>query len=274
MSELSILQAFVAAGMTAVGACAMGGNIQAEGVWRGNNAQDAYEKLRGFTDESYTAAVDNGSYTRDNFRRDDVGYGLCQWTYQPRKAKLYDFAKSRGTSISDEEMQADFAIWELQNDYLGLWRYLCQTQDLAGATGRICTEYERPAVNNIAERARYAHELYMWYGDKLSNLSAPITSLSYAQSALEGIKDVGCVGEQGVCGLTTQCRGKFMPVIKRGNASPEARYLADKLAALGYDVLWDGLWACVVDYQQKMGLTVDGVCGEQTWKELLNESYE
>ena len=43
--------------------------------------------------------------------------------------------------------------------------------------------------------------------------------------------------------------------------------------ALGYDVLWDGLWSCLVDYQQKRGLTVDGVCGAETWGELLNESY-
>lgn len=62
-----------------------------------------------------------------------------------------------------------------------------------------------------------------------------------------------------------------MPTIRKYTVSPEARYLADKLSALGYDVLWDGLWACVVDYQQKRGLTVDGVCGEQTWKAIMQE---
>ena len=41
------------------------------------------------------------------------------------------------------------------------------------------------------------------------------------------------------------------------------------LNKLGYDVLWEGLNNCVRDFQQKRGLTVDGVCGEKTWGELL-----
>ena len=250
MSELSILQAFVAAGMTPVGACAMGGNIQAESGFKSNIAQRGMTEM---SDDEYTAAADK--YL--NFAGDSVGYGLCQWTYPTRKQHLLDYAQSMGASVGDEAMQAEFAILELKHDYPSLWGYLCETQDLSGATGRICTEYERPAVNNIAERARYAHELYMWYGDAL---------MDNGQYTMDN-EDAGTGDNKTPLDFA-------MPVIKRGNASPEARYLADKLAALGYDVLWDGLWAALVDYQGKRGLTVDGVCGAETWKELLNESYE
>ena len=46
--------------------------------------------------------------------------------------------------------------------------------------------------------------------------------------------------------------------------------IAAELEKLGYDVLWDGLRACLIDYQSKTGLTVDGICGEKTWSKILN----
>jgi hypothetical protein len=52
------------------------GNLYAESGLRSNNLQNTYEKKLGMTDEQYTAAVDNGSYT--NFVRDAAGYGLAQ----------------------------------------------------------------------------------------------------------------------------------------------------------------------------------------------------
>ena len=46
------------------------------------------------TDEQYTAAVDNGTYT--NFVNDKYGYGIFQWTYWSRKQNLLNYAKSKG----------------------------------------------------------------------------------------------------------------------------------------------------------------------------------
>ena len=53
------------------------GNIYAESGLLPNNLQNSYEKKLGFTDASYTLAVDNGSYK--NFTADAAGYGFCQW---------------------------------------------------------------------------------------------------------------------------------------------------------------------------------------------------
>lgn len=51
------------------------------------------------TDEQYTKAVDNGTYT--NFIHDSAGYGLAQWTYLSLKEDLYNLCKERNKSISD-----------------------------------------------------------------------------------------------------------------------------------------------------------------------------
>ena len=90
------------------------GNLYAESALNPKNLQNSYEKKLGHTDESYTAAVDNGTY--GNFVRDRAGYGLAQWTYWSRKEALLAFARSKGRSIGDLEMQLDFASRSFRAD--------------------------------------------------------------------------------------------------------------------------------------------------------------
>lgn len=101
----------VGKGMTEEGAAALMGNLFAESGLNSTNLQNSYESSLGYTDASYTTAVDNGSYryktytdVRSSFSRDSAGYGLVQWTYWSRKQALYDYAKSSGTSIGDLNM--------------------------------------------------------------------------------------------------------------------------------------------------------------------------
>ena len=156
MSVLNIYDRLRSYGLSHVGACAMLGNFEAESGLLSNNLQNDYEKKLGFVDELYTMAVDVGNYK--NFAKDSAGYGLAQWTYGPRKKNLLEFANSRNASIGDENMQVDFAIHELRTEYSGLFRYLCYTEDMYEATSRICKEFERPAVNNIATRYAFAQK--------------------------------------------------------------------------------------------------------------------
>ena len=88
------------------------GNIYAESGFKPTNLQNAYEKKLGYTDDSYTAAVDSGSY--GNFVKDSAGYGLAQWTYWSRKQALLEYARSVGKSIGDLSMQLDFMWKEMQ----------------------------------------------------------------------------------------------------------------------------------------------------------------
>ena len=75
------------------------GNMMAESGLRSNNLQGSKEKTLDMTDEQYTAAVDDGSYT--NFVHDGAGYGLFQATYWSIKEGLLSFAREKGVSISD-----------------------------------------------------------------------------------------------------------------------------------------------------------------------------
>ena len=107
-NEEKIWNYLTAAGMTACGAAGLMGNLYAESGLRPNNLQNSYEGKLGMADAEYTELVDHGRYT--NFARDSAGYGLAQWTYHTRKAALLAFAKERGASIGDLEMQLAFLL--------------------------------------------------------------------------------------------------------------------------------------------------------------------
>lgn len=157
MSNQTIFDALVGAGMTVDGACGMLGNMAAESTMRPNIAQRGMTTM---SDVEYTFAADNGSI---DFANDSVGYGLCQWTYHTRKAALLAFAKSNGTSVGDGDMQARFCVKELKEGYRELWAFLCSSNDLMQCTERICKEYERPAVNNVEVRYGFAKQAYDYY---------------------------------------------------------------------------------------------------------------
>ena len=153
-----IYNLFKAAGLSHWGACAMLGNFEAESSLKANNLQNSYEKTLGVGDEVYTMAVDNGLYK--NFVNDRTGYGLAQWTHSDRKRKLLDFVKQANASIGDETTQVEFAIHELKTEYSDLFDFLCTVgaEGLYAACDRICREYERPAVNNVAARYAFAQK--------------------------------------------------------------------------------------------------------------------
>ena len=132
----------------------MGGNIQAESGNRSNNVEDR----SGMSDAQYTAMVDAGGYDFATDNGAHYGYGLCQWTLKSRKVELLQYAQNRGVSIADEDMQVDFAVYELKRDFNGLWNFLCSTDDMYTATDRICREFENPAVKNTAKRYEFAQE--------------------------------------------------------------------------------------------------------------------
>ena len=154
MKAKTIYDLFRVAGMTHEGALAMLGNFAAESTLEliPNIVQIGMTKL---TNDQYTAAVDNGLL---DFI-DSIGYGLAQWTYKTRKAKLLAFAKSKGTSIGDGEMQVEFAIKELKEDYHTIWADLCQSHDLFQLTQLVCNQYENPAVKNVGTRYAYAQHI-------------------------------------------------------------------------------------------------------------------
>lgn len=129
-------------GFTPAGKAGAIGNLDAESALNPKNLQQTYEKRFGMTDDSYTAGVDNGTYTE--FVNDKAGYGLAQWTYWSRKQKLLDFCKDKKTSIGDADMQIAFFIKEIQG-YKHVMEVLRTTSDVREASTVMLKEYEAPA---------------------------------------------------------------------------------------------------------------------------------
>ena len=155
MNDLELYNIFRANGMTRAGALGTMANIRAEGVMRGNNAQDSY----GYDDAQYTAAVDTGNPEfLERFCNDSVGYGYAQWTDSKRKRKLLAYAMNKGTSIGDECMQAHFIIKEMKEDFPSVWQTVSTSDDLEECVRVVLYVYENPQVKNMAARYKYALE--------------------------------------------------------------------------------------------------------------------
>lgn len=160
MNEEKIWKFLKSKGFTDFGVAGLMGNLYAESGLSPINLQNSYEKKLNFTDQSYTQAVDNGSYT--NFVKDAAGYGLAQWTYWSRKQNLLNYARSIGKSIGDLDMQLEFLCKELSG-YSAVWKTLQSATSVFEASNAVLLQYERPANQSEAvqnKRASYGQAYY------------------------------------------------------------------------------------------------------------------
>ena len=123
----------------AYGTAGLMGNLYAESGLKPTNLQNTYEKKLDYTDATYTASVDNGTY--DNFVKDCAGYGLAQWTYWSRKQGLLEFAKAEGKSIGDLSLQLDYIWKELSEGYGKLLKTLQTATSETEASTAVLTQY-------------------------------------------------------------------------------------------------------------------------------------
>lgn len=166
MNEKTIWKKFLSAGMTIAGAAGLMGNLYAESALNPKNLQQTYEKKLGYSDESYTAAVDSGKYT--NFIRDCAGYGLAQWTFWTRKQALLNYANDNGVSVGDLNMQVAFLIKELKTGYSAVWKILCTTDNVRTASDAVLFQYESPTNQGTSVQTfRYnqAMKFYNMFAD-------------------------------------------------------------------------------------------------------------
>ena len=170
---------FRKAGMTVEGACAVLGQIQHEGVFLSNNAEDSKKVI----DAIYTRQVDNGIITKHQFMYDGIGYGYAQWTFPDRKGKMYDFHRARGKSIGDSETQIAFLLWEMQHDFPVQWRLVTSSHNLAECSWQLLDKWENPKGKDKQKPIRYtsAEKFYKQLKD-LEIEGAPKMTI---QSAIE-----------------------------------------------------------------------------------------
>lgn len=171
--------------MTKAGAAGVMGNLFAESALNPKNLQNSYEQSLGYSDDSYTKAVDSGKYL--NFVKDSAGYGLAQWTHSARKQKLLDFAKSKGVSIGDLDMQLEFLIEELKSDFSGVWSTLVLATDVKEASNVVLFKYESPANQGISvQNTRY--EYSMKYYNMFATNASPVKCVTdIAKEVLSGV---------------------------------------------------------------------------------------
>ena len=129
-------------GLNSYGAAGLMGNLFAESGLNPHNLQNTYEKKLGYTDDSYTDAVDSGKYT--GFTHDSAGYGLAQWTYWSRKEALLNYVKAAGTSIGDLETQLGFLWKELAESYTAVLAVLKKATSVRQASDAVLLKYEQP----------------------------------------------------------------------------------------------------------------------------------
>lgn len=242
-----IFKAYRAAGMTEAGAAAMlGAGIEPESAFIVNNVEDRAHKNLGWTDEQYTLAVDNGSYTR--FVDDAYGYGLHQWTLKYRKNKMLNRARELGKSVGDIDFQIDFAIYELtgEPEYFALWNALKTSNDVDSLSDMVVGVFERPA--NITQQKLVRRPLSRKW---LKTLSGTV------------IDDKKNKPEQE--------NGYWPPrTIAKGMSGPDVLLWQALMSVMGYDCSITGEFDNItekitIEYQNNNGLVGDGIPGPKTW---------
>lgn len=239
------------AGFSAAGIAGIMGNIEAESAFRPDNVEDR----SGIDDATYTKMVDEGTYIRDIFENDAYGYGLCQWTYHTRKARLYRLCKSKGVSIADVDAQMDLLIAELQ-EYTSLYATLQTSNDYLQCAKDFMRIFENPA-DQSASAIAYRQALAKPYYDTIYD-----GEITVEQAAPDDY-DVSC--------------DVTLPMLEAGDAGRAVSSLQALLTADGYDVGMcgvDGIFggdtdAAVRQMQADYGLDVDGIVGPQTWSTLI-----
>ena len=134
------------------GVAGLMGNLQAESGLNPKNLQNSCEKKSGYTDQTYTLNVDNGTYT--NFANDSYGFGLAQWTSQGRKLGLYNFKGNK--SIGDLTMQLDYLWKELNTSYKIVLNTIKSAKTVREASDIVLTKFERPKDQSEAVKVKRA----------------------------------------------------------------------------------------------------------------------
>ena len=225
-----------------VGVCALMGNLKAESNFKSMNLQNSANKRLNMTDEEYTQAVDNGTYTSTQFTNDSAGYGLAQWTSSGRKRLLLSYAKISECSIGNLDMQINYLIWEMKASYKSCYEAVKNATSLRDCSDIILKKFERPknqTESNCIYRAKLGQAIY----DEFAN------------------------GKE----VKKEC---MLPTLRKGNKSDCVAIVQGLLKTEGYytgkvDKSFGTLTLTAVEnFQKENGLTVDGIIDVNTWYKL------
>lgn len=147
-------------GLSDVAAAGAIANWDAECALKSTNLENRGNNELKMTDEEYTEAVDNGTYTA--FCTDRYGYGLCQWTHPERKTEMIAYIHGRGMSIGNSYGQMDF-FWKEIRGYKKLMEILATTTSVQEASDAIMTMYEKPGNQSKEAKERRSDKALEYY---------------------------------------------------------------------------------------------------------------
>ena len=277
MSESSIWNRLRAKGFSENATAAIMGNMQAESAFRSNNVEDRYHTASWKTDEYYTAMVDNGIYSKNDFMYDagsHYGYGLCQWTYPSRKGCLYDFAlKKYGVSISNEDMQLDFLEKELKEDFPSLLNTLKSNASIDKMTEDYMKIFENPddkSQRAINYRVGLAKDIYNKYAGKPTTEPTPEPSPEPTPTPTPTPEP------------SYDCCQPYARILRKGYTGRDVGMAQWSLVDMEFDLGTygpkrdgvDGVFGAATEeavnsLKEGLGLDADGVIDEDVWQILL-----
>lgn len=183
-AEKTAYMRFTDAGMTPQGACGLIGNLEAEsdGFYPNRLEYLCVKRLKEngktYTDETYTAAIDSGKISCEEFLHPlpgkRYGYGLAQWTTPARKSGLYNLARHRAVSIADLDMQLDYLLTELEEKFPSVLKVLKAAESIQEASDIVLVKFESPAgadklKASRAERGKKFYEYLKGESHMISN---------------------------------------------------------------------------------------------------------
>lgn len=153
MNEKVIWDFLISKTGNAKGAAAIMGNLMAESSLNPRC-------VTGTSDKDYTERADTGVI---DFARDARAYGLVQWCYHTRKEGLLAYAKNTGRSVGHLQMQLEYLVKEMSENYKSVWRAVTEATSIREASDVIMLKYENPATKTEAakkKRADYGQKFY------------------------------------------------------------------------------------------------------------------
>ena len=170
----------------AFGVAGVMANLDSESGLLPNNLEDLCEKRlkeagkQYCTDELYTAAVDDGTISLEEFLHPlpgrQYGYGLAQWTSPDRKRGLYNLAKKKNVSISNLAMQLEYLMTEFETSYKSVLTALKNAKSVRTASDVVLTKFECPPDTGETvkqERAARGQKYYNMYAKSTDKAPTP-----------------------------------------------------------------------------------------------------
>ena len=174
-----------------VASAAIMGNLFYESHLVSTNLETMKKTPPPMSDEEYALAVDAGEY--EDFTTDGFGFGLCQWTFPDRKARLLELAQEQEKSVGDLTVQLQLLGEELEK-YRMLYR-ISHADSIRFASDYFLKNYENPHDQSEAvkvKRWKKGREFYDRYmtppkAGELTDLQKNVVNVT-KNSAAYGIK--------------------------------------------------------------------------------------